>query len=230
MHIKKSGTGDKSSGGLVRILPLPATPLHSALFPTGQIINEGEVNMATIQELRKDIVEALEKGEPTAPLEKELQAERLRAQTDSEVAALKGIADHRAELRARAATIEAKVARQNEAVARFLEARSEVVKALLEAKAQVKGLQSLQDACFVEYPPGAFNFRKATQDIPEGYLVSDMVQGELVYDYKEARVSGVELVASALYYLEKAIDVLAGASKLEHNLPHLLKEHDALES
>ncbi len=185
--------------------------------------------MATIQELRKDIVEAISKGEPTAKLEGQLQQMRLKEATDSEVAALKQVAVRRAELKAMAATIEGKVARQNEAVSQFLAARAEVVKALLEAKAQVKGLQPLQDACFVEYPPGAFNFRKATQDIPEGYLPSDMVQEELCCDFKEGHVSGQELTASSLYYLEKAIDVLAGASKLEHNLPHLLQGHDELE-
>jgi hypothetical protein len=187
-----------------------------------------EATMATIEQLRKDIVEAIGKGEPIGKLEKELQAERLRAQTDSEVETLRGISARRAELKARAATIQGKVARQSDAVNQFLAARGSVVKALLEAKAQVKGLQPLQDACFVEYPSGSFNFRQATQGIPEGYLPSSLVQEELVCDYKDARVSGVELVASSLHYLEKALDVLAGASKLEHNLPHLLPDSEVV--
>ena len=179
--------------------------------------------MATVEQLRRDILEALQKGEPTEKLERQLQAERLKAATDSEVEALRGIAARRSELKSRASAIEGKTARQSEAIAYFMQARNEVVKSLEEVRILSGQLQPLQDACRAEY--GApVDFVREVRDIPQGYLPSSLTLHSLA-----SGVSGVseqELTAGVVFHIDAALDILRKCQRLERSLPHQLPDSE----
>jgi hypothetical protein len=179
--------------------------------------------MATVKELRKDILEALEKGEPTEKLERQLQTERLREATAGELDELAAIATRRKELRTHAQVIEGKVERQDAAVGAFLEARAPIIKALEDVRAQAVELQPLQDLCRAEY--GApVDFVREVRDIPQGYLPLSLTLHSLA-----SGVSGVseqELTAGVLFHIDAALDILRKCQRLERSLPHLLPDSE----
>jgi len=174
--------------------------------------------MATVQELRSNIVQALLRCESTAALEKALLAERLREATAAELAELQKVASRRAGFRERAKSISARVEQQRAAVRAFLEARDLATAALDEAKVKVEALQRLQFASFVY--PKATDYWVEVGDIPQGYLPDGLTLDALASDL----VPGTDLTAEALKRLQACRDLLASAVAQPVSLPHLLPD------
>jgi hypothetical protein len=179
--------------------------------------------MATVKEIKREILAALEAGTSTTALEKALQAERLREQTAGEVAELAAIAQKRSDFKARAQLITEKTAKQNEAIAVFMEARRPIMKALEDVRAQAVEMQPLQDRCRAEY--GApVDFLREVRDMPQGYLPPSLTLHSLA-----SGVSGVseqELTAGVVFHIDAALDILRKCQRLERTLPHLLPESE----
>ena len=143
-----------------------------------------------ISQIRRRIVEAMQRGGDTSELEGQLKRERQEETLRAEVAELKAIADRRKGWEARAEAVTGKVQAQGEAVDRFLDARDGALKELDKIIELAAAMQSLQDDANARYSRPQ-QFRDEASGIPEGYLPANLTCAFLMHD----KISGEELAA-----------------------------------
>jgi hypothetical protein len=165
--------------------------------------------MPTVSEIRKQIVDALMAGEDTAALEKQLRVARLAEMGRAEVDSLKAVAGRRADLKAQAASLTARVKVQGEAIDQFLKARDGLAKGIQKIILQAKSLEPLQASCFSEFSNGQA-FRDATGKLPANYW-NGATCPMLAHD----KCEGPEIVQWLQHYLGLALESLSKARRLE---------------
>jgi len=173
--------------------------------------------MATVTELRKQIVAALEKGEPTEGLERQLKEARLVEQTSKEVSELQGIASKRQELKQRADSIVAKAKLQGEAIDAFLQARDAIIEPLQAIVKQARALPQLQEKCYAEFHDGlqAGWAVRATG----GFLPEDFTYPML--DFADGVTPAYDAASRVFQFLSFGLGILSNLRKNERkpNLP-----------
>lgn len=124
--------------------------------------------LASIRELQKRIVRALETGQDPAPILKELADLRASIAMEAEKAELQKIVNERQALRDKAEAVKVKVQKQGEAIDTFLKARDSITEALIPILQRAMELPGLQNECYSQYhAPGEMSF---LMKLPEGYL------------------------------------------------------------
>jgi hypothetical protein len=163
--------------------------------------------MVTINEIRKRIVSALQLGQDTSDLERQLKQKRQEEATRLEVSELAAIAQKRHAWQMKALAIREKAQRQGAAIDAFLAQRDRIMPLLRAVVEQVEILNGMQPACFSEY--NNYSAYDLTRDLPQGFLLNDFNMPLLEHDKEYA----VELSEAILLHLRRAYDALAGAKK-----------------
>ena len=161
--------------------------------------------MATVTEIRKEIVEAIAKGEDTSKLEKQLTVAKLAEQTSKEVSELRAVADKRLEYQAKATTLEARTSNQGKAIESFLALRDGLIKPLAELIEQAKALIPAQEACYKNFND-SFVFGSALRQIPQGFLSEGFSCPRL--DMAGGKVPSYEKAKEAIQYLMAGLGIL----------------------
>lgn len=191
--------------------------------------------LGKIQELRKRIIKALEQGESTADLEKQLKHVRElqdMERANREMTELVGIARQRRQWKLRAKEFQSKTRHQAEAISRFMEQRDQAVKAITDLMPRVKALQDAQKQCCRDFSDQE-HWEAEARRLPQGLLPEDFTgtilkhklfgtrRGRfLLAEYEHRRYNRVTvdaLTAAALTHLELACELLTGAFK--HTIP-----------
>ncbi len=170
--------------------------------------------MATVEAIRRQIVEAKVSGQDTARLEQELQAARLEEATQKEVGELKKIADQRLEWQKEAEKIKARAAKQGESIDRLLALRDAItgpLKELIE-QAKAKGLIAAQNECYTEFHDG-YLFGCDVNRVPKGYLPEGFTCPCLVM--VGGQTPSYDKAVEALWYMEVALGCLTNLTKGE---------------
>ncbi len=161
--------------------------------------------MASVTELRKEIISAITRGEPTDKLEKELTSARIAEQTAKEVAELRAVADKRKEFEASATRIELRASNQGKAIESFLELRDTITGPLAELVTQAKALILAQEACYKNFND-SFVFGGSIRLIPQGFLPEGFSCPRL--DMRGGEVPSYEKAKEAIQYLMWALGIL----------------------
>lgn len=173
--------------------------------------------MATVADIRKQIVEALENGEDTSKLETQLKQARLAEQTKAEVSELQAIATRRLDWQKKAEAIQDKAERQGNAIDAFLELRDSITGSLKDLLDQARALPKAQDECYANFHD-TFQFGAAVRRIPaNGFLPEDFSLPML--EMAGGKVSAYDKGAEGLWYLQAAYGTLANLKKGEIAIP-----------
>jgi len=162
-----------------------------------------EVLMETLEQcreriatIRKQIVEGESRGEDTNKLVETLKRARLEEKAiqdaeinNEELAELRTMAVKRVEWQKAAQSIQDKAKAQNDAVARFLQARDGVTAKLQGVIELLQPLIVAQESCYKEFADAA-SFNSAAGAIPKGFL-SDVTCSRLAM--KEGKTLGLHL-------------------------------------
>ncbi|MGA2669915.1 MAG: hypothetical protein ABSF21_00635 [Dehalococcoidia bacterium] len=167
--------------------------------------------MATITELQKKVVKALETGQDPAPILKELAELRTSIAMEAEKAELQKIVDKRKALQDRAEEVKAKIQKQNEAIDTLLKARDSIVEALLPIVNKAKELPNLHDKCFEEFHDGVQ--AGYITHAAGGFLPADLTIPMLQLGNGERDIHAVS--KEAVMYLYNAYGLLANLQKIE---------------
>jgi len=160
--------------------------------------------MATVTEIRKEIVEAIARGEDTGKLEKQLREAKLAEETRKEVSELRAVADKRLEYQAKATTLEARAKAQGEAIDAFLALRDTLIGPLAELLTQAKALPGLQVACY--NLNDSYVLGSAIRQIPQGFLPENFSCPRL--DMAGGKVPSYEKATEAIQYLTAGLGIL----------------------
>ena len=168
----------------------------------------------TVPEIRKAIVEAQVKGQPTAELEKLLRQARLDEQMRAEVAELQTVADQRLKWRKEAKKVRATVKLQGEKIDRFLKLRDVIAESLRELikVARAEGLIKAQNDCYeapLYHDIGVFG--ADVRKIPRGYLPEGFTCPTL--EMADGKTQPYDRAAEALWYMAMAHGLLANLAK-----------------
>jgi len=161
--------------------------------------------MATVTEIRKEIVEAIARGDDTGKLEKQLREARLAEETRKEVSELRAVADKRLEYQTQATTLEARAKAQGEAIDAFLALRDTLILPLAELITQAKTLPGLQSECYANFHD-SFVFGSSIRQIPQGFLSEGFSCPRL--DMAGGKVPSYEKAKEAIQYLMAGLGIL----------------------
>jgi hypothetical protein len=173
--------------------------------------------MATITELQKKVVKALETGQDPAPILKELADVRASIAMEAEKEELQKIADTRQALRDKAETVKGKVRKQGEAVDAFLKARDNLVSQLQPFLEPARELARMGRATWEGNPGECYlyndvrQFQASISDVPKELLPEDFKCPILEMTAPGERSFGK--AGEALRYLEACIGILANLRK-----------------
>jgi len=173
--------------------------------------------MATITELQKKIVKALEAGQDPAPILKELAELRASIAMEAEKEELQEVADKRQALRDKAETVKGKVQKQGEAIDAFLKARDNLVSQLQAFLEPARGLARMGRATWEGDPGECYlyndsgQFQASISGIPKELLSEDFKCPILEMTAPGERSLGK--AGEALRYLEACIGTLANLRK-----------------
>ena len=176
--------------------------------------------MATITELQKKVVTALETGKDPAPILKELADVRASIAMEADREEAQKIADRRNALRKRAEGVIATVARQSTAIDEFLAYRDKTLpqlEALIEpvqelarmGRASWEDKQGKPGECYIYPDPSPF--QGAIRGIPKELLPDDFKCPTLEMTIPSERSFGK--AKEALYYFEACIGILSNFRK-----------------
>ena len=172
-------------------------------------------DLTEVKRLQKDIVLALEKGQDSAKLLKELADLRSRIASDLEKEELQRIANERQVLKFKAAKVQEKVRLQAAAIDAFLSERDRITSALLPILNEVKGLVDLQGKCYQQYRnAGSFAFEA---ELPEGYLPKDLTLPML--DGRDGVEDSYARAAEAHFYLSAGCGLLQSLFRRDAPIP-----------
>jgi hypothetical protein len=166
----------------------------------------------SVEQIKRDIVQAQVRGEDTTKLAKALKDALLEQQVRAEVAELQKIADQRIQYQKRAEAIMARVEKQSEAIDRFLALRDSVtapLKAIILKAREVDLLKS-EETCFSQFHD-PFVWDSEARSIPKDYLPSGFSCPSLVMD--SAILDSREAGSQALYFLNSAYGLLMNIKK-----------------
>jgi hypothetical protein len=179
--------------------------------------------MATITELQKRVVKALESGQDPAPILKELAELRASIAMEAEKAELQKITDQRQQLRDKAEAIKGKVQKQGEAISRFLELRDSLVsqlQPLIEPMKELAKMQTMQrdgpGECYAGYS-ALPQFAGDVRGIPIDYL--DKNFGCPFLTMKGGKVDARNKAGEACNYLVWAVGILSNFESRVSPLP-----------
>lgn len=179
--------------------------------------------MPSIEQVKREIVAAQVRGEPTDKLERALKDAILEQQVETEVAKLHEIATQRLKWQNQADKIKERVVKQDAAIDTFISLRDSVtgpLKAVIE-KAREAGLLKAQEECYVEFhDPYAFGGVVST--LPKGYLPDGYSCPALVM--ASGQDYSYEAVAQAIWYLNAGYGLLMNLKKGQMTIN--LKEFD----
>jgi hypothetical protein len=167
--------------------------------------------MATITELQKKVVKALETGQDPAPILKELADVRAAIAMEAEQAELQKVVDARKALRDKAEQVTVKIQKQTEAIGTFLKVRDNITEALLPIISKAKELPDLHDKCFAEFhdPMQAGAITRAAG----GFLPADLTIP--ILQLGKGEQYAYDASKQALMYLNYAYGLLANLQKIE---------------
>jgi hypothetical protein len=173
--------------------------------------------MATITELQKNLVKALETRQDPAPILKELAEFRAKAEAAKDLAEGQKIADERQALRAKAETVKGKVQKQEEAISRFLGLRDSLVsqlQPLIEPMKELAKMQTMQRDGPGDCYAGYFDLSQFAGDvrgIPIDYLDKDF--GCPFLTMKGGKVDARDKAGEAYNYLIWTVGILSSFEK-----------------
>ena len=170
--------------------------------------------MKTVEQLRKEIVKALEEGRDPAPLEKELADVRAAIAAEAERAELQKVVANRQALRDRAQAIQVRAQKQRDAIDACLKLRDSIIAPLPKVLEDARQLPALQFESQSQYYDVIQLIGAAR--LPDGYLPQDFTapvlgtaDGHLVKD----------AATQALLYLQAGYGLLANLVKEERPVP-----------
>jgi hypothetical protein len=171
--------------------------------------------MATITELQKRIVKALETGQDPAPILKELGELRAKIAAEAELEQLQKVANARQALRDQAEAVKGKVQKQGEAIDAFLKARDAITEALAPILDKARELPKLQSECYAEYRrPGDLAW--ATK-LPEGYLPKGLAVPML--EGSDNVSDAQDRAAQAVWYISAGLGLLQSLKREDRPIP-----------
>jgi len=170
--------------------------------------------MKTVEQVRKEMVKAIEEGSDLAPLEKELADIRASVVAEADRAELQKIVADRQALRDRAQAIQASAQKQREAIDAFLKLRDSIISPLSKTLEEIGQLPALQLASQSQY----YDVTQliAAARLPNGYLPQDFTAPVL------AMMNGhpiQDAAAHAVFYLQAGYGLLANLTKEERPVP-----------
>jgi len=166
--------------------------------------------MATVEELRKQIIAKLEAGEATEELEGQLETAIKEERRAGERDRLSAIANRRKQLKAQAEGIASKCGEQAQAIDRFLKVKDTSVKSIRAIITKLEELEPAQAACFAEY----YNYNQfweETRHIPRNYLPAGLTCPMMAH----SKYAGPEIVQWTAHYLKLALECLTQVETAE---------------